>query len=244
MGLRELHHGARWIHAERHRHLRREAQRRERTEDGKDGSSDNRFWNMGVEGPTGDPNINAQRERQIRNLLATLLLSQGTPMLLAGDEFCRTQGAQQQRLLPGQRHQLGWTGTSRKRGDSLISFVKRLTKTAPRARHPEAEPLSVRRVRRGAGREGRHLDQRVRRRDEGRAVARRWHALLRYAHRRTGAAKRHPEAGWTTRRCCSSSTPRRTPSTSRFHIVQAAEEWNLLIDTNRAIAEAAEFKTR
>ena len=61
-------------------------------EDGKDGSSDNRSWNMGVEGPTDDPEINAQRDRQIRNLLTTLLLSQGTPMLLAGDEFGRTQG--------------------------------------------------------------------------------------------------------------------------------------------------------
>ena len=45
-----------------------------------------------MEGPTDDPAINAIRARQIRNMLATLLLSQGTPMLLAGDEFGRTQG--------------------------------------------------------------------------------------------------------------------------------------------------------
>src|SRR6185437_6152504 len=56
-------------------------------EDNKDGSSDNRSWNCGAEGPTDDPEINSLRERQIRNMLATLLLSQGTPMMLAGDEF-------------------------------------------------------------------------------------------------------------------------------------------------------------
>ena len=60
-------------------------------EDNQDGHSDNRSWNYGVEGPTDDPEINALRERQKRNMLATLLLSQGTPMLLAGDEFGRTQ---------------------------------------------------------------------------------------------------------------------------------------------------------
>jgi glycogen operon protein len=60
-------------------------------EDGKDGSSDNRSWNCGAEGPTEDKAILALRERQKRNMLATLLLSQGTPMLLAGDEFGRTQ---------------------------------------------------------------------------------------------------------------------------------------------------------
>ena len=61
-------------------------------EDGKDGHSDNRSWNCGAEGPTDDPTINALRARQIRNFLGTLLLSQGTPMVLAGDEFARTQG--------------------------------------------------------------------------------------------------------------------------------------------------------
>ena len=60
-------------------------------EDNNDGSSDNRSWNCGAEGPTDDRAINALRDRQIENMLATLLLSQGTPMLLAGDEFGRTQ---------------------------------------------------------------------------------------------------------------------------------------------------------
>ena len=57
----------------------------------RDGHADNRSWNCGAEGPTGDADINALRARQQRNLLVTLLLAQGTPMLLAGDEFGRTQ---------------------------------------------------------------------------------------------------------------------------------------------------------
>jgi glycogen operon protein len=60
-------------------------------EDNNDGTSDNRSANYGVEGPTDDAGIIALRERQKRNLLATLLLAQGTPMILAGDEFGRTQ---------------------------------------------------------------------------------------------------------------------------------------------------------
>jgi isoamylase len=60
-------------------------------EDNKDGTDDNRSWNCGVEGPTDDPDVNALRARQRRNFIATLLLSQGVPMLLGGDEICRTQ---------------------------------------------------------------------------------------------------------------------------------------------------------
>jgi isoamylase len=60
-------------------------------EDNKDGTDDNRSWNCGVEGPTDDPEVNALRARQRRNFVATLLLSQGVPMLLGGDELCRTQ---------------------------------------------------------------------------------------------------------------------------------------------------------
>ncbi|MDB5820808.1 MAG: glgX, partial [Rhizobacter sp.] len=61
-------------------------------EDNKDGESNNHSWNCGVEGPTDDPEINELRERQKRNLLASLFVSQGTPLLLAGDEMGRTQG--------------------------------------------------------------------------------------------------------------------------------------------------------
>lgn len=60
-------------------------------EDNRDGSNDNLSWNCGAEGPTDDPDIIALRERQKRNFLTTLLLSQGTPMLVMGDECGRTQ---------------------------------------------------------------------------------------------------------------------------------------------------------
>ena len=61
-------------------------------EDNRDGSDNNRSWNHGVEGPTDDPAVLAARRRTTRNLLATLLLAAGVPMLVAGDEFGRTQG--------------------------------------------------------------------------------------------------------------------------------------------------------
>jgi len=60
-------------------------------EDNRDGTWDNRSWNCGVEGPTDDPDVLALRARQQRNFLATLMLSQGIPMLLSGDESGRTQ---------------------------------------------------------------------------------------------------------------------------------------------------------
>jgi isoamylase len=60
-------------------------------EENRDGTNDNVSWNCGAEGPTSDAAINALRARQQRNFLATLLLSQGVPMLLAGDEFGQTQ---------------------------------------------------------------------------------------------------------------------------------------------------------
>ena len=60
-------------------------------EDNRDGTDDNRSWNCGTEGETDDPAVNALRSRQVRNFLATLLLSQGVPMLLGGDEMGRTK---------------------------------------------------------------------------------------------------------------------------------------------------------
>jgi isoamylase len=60
-------------------------------ENNRDGTDSNDSWNMGAEGPTQDPAINALRERQMRNFLATLMLSQGVPMLSGGDEVARSQ---------------------------------------------------------------------------------------------------------------------------------------------------------
>ncbi|MFJ6694758.1 glycogen debranching protein GlgX [Streptomyces sp. NPDC091272] len=61
-------------------------------EGNRDGESHNRSWNCGVEGPTDDPGVLALRQRQMRNFVATLMLSQGVPMLSHGDEFARSQG--------------------------------------------------------------------------------------------------------------------------------------------------------
>jgi glycogen operon protein len=60
-------------------------------ENNRDGADDNHSWNCGAEGPTDDPNVNALRERQIKNFAAILLLSEGVPMILMGDEVRRTQ---------------------------------------------------------------------------------------------------------------------------------------------------------
>ena len=72
-------------------------------EDNQDGTDDNRSWNCGVEGPTDDPEIIALRERQQRNLLATLLLSPGRADAARRRRVLPHPGRQQQRLVPGQR---------------------------------------------------------------------------------------------------------------------------------------------
>src|SRR5207244_11305374 len=61
-------------------------------EENRDGESHNRSWNLGAEGRTADPAVSERRARQTRNFLATLMLSQGVPMLLGGDETGRTPG--------------------------------------------------------------------------------------------------------------------------------------------------------
>jgi glycogen operon protein len=94
-------------------------------ENNQDGAGENFSWNCGVEGPTEDPAINTLRERQIRNMLATLLLSQGTPMLLAGDEFGRTQQGNNNAYC--QDNEISWLNWDLKqKGIGLTSFVQRL----------------------------------------------------------------------------------------------------------------------
>ncbi len=102
-------------------------------EDNKDGHGDNRSFNHGVEGSTDDPGIIAVRERQKRNLLATLLLSHGTPMLLAGDEFGRTQDGNNNVYC--QDNELGWLRWSDigPRDEALAAFTRRMI--ALRAEH-------------------------------------------------------------------------------------------------------------
>jgi len=96
-------------------------------ENNSDGTSNNRSWNCGVEGPTDDPDITALRERQIRNMLATLLFSQGTPMLVAGDEFGRTQNGNNNAYC--QDNEISWLNWNYGgRGEALIRFVQKLTR--------------------------------------------------------------------------------------------------------------------
>jgi glycogen operon protein len=95
-------------------------------EDNRDGASDNHSWNCGVEGPTDDPAINALRARQVRNMLATLLLSQGTPMVLAGDEFRRTQRGNNNAYC--QDNEISWVDWRLKEKEAgLVGFVRKLT---------------------------------------------------------------------------------------------------------------------
>ncbi|WP_181706222.1 glycogen debranching protein GlgX [Chthonobacter rhizosphaerae] len=88
-----------------------------------DGHSDNRSWNCGVEGETDDPEINAIRRRQKRNLLATLFLSQGVPMLLAGDEMGNSQGGNNNAYC--QDNEIGWVDWS-KTDEDLVDFIRTL----------------------------------------------------------------------------------------------------------------------
>ena len=96
-------------------------------EDNQDGSNNNLSWNHGVEGPTDDPEINNLRLRQMRNFFATLLLAQGTPMIVAGDEFARTQHGNNNAYC--QDSEIGWVNWDLDQdGKSLLMFVKRLIK--------------------------------------------------------------------------------------------------------------------
>lgn len=102
-------------------------------EDNRDGESHNRSWNCGVEGPTDDPTVLALRGRQQRNILATLLLSQGTPMLAHGDEMGRTQNGNNNVYC--QDSPLSWMDWSLPRTHSdLLAFARRAS--ALRAAHP------------------------------------------------------------------------------------------------------------
>jgi len=102
-------------------------------EENKDGSSNNRSWNCGVEGPTDDPQIVSLRQRQMRNFLGTLLLSQGTPMILGGDEFARTQGGNNNAYC--QDNEISWVHWEQNpSGNPLTKFVRQLTEL--RHRYP------------------------------------------------------------------------------------------------------------
>ncbi len=100
-------------------------------EGGADGDSHNRSWNCGEEGPSSNPDVLAIRQRQQRNLLATLMLSQGVPMLLSGDEIGRTQGGNNNAYC--QDNETSWLDWDQA-DDDLLAFTRRLV--ALRRDHP------------------------------------------------------------------------------------------------------------
>jgi glycogen operon protein len=102
-------------------------------EDNRDGHNENRSWNCGVEGPSDDPAVLALRQRQKRNLLASLLLSQGVPMVLGGDELSRTQRGNNNAYC--QDNELSWLDWSLDERQKLfLEFVARMIML--RRRHP------------------------------------------------------------------------------------------------------------
>jgi len=102
-------------------------------ENNQDGSSNSRSWNHGAEGPIDDDAINGLRKRQMKNMLATLLLSQGTPMMVAGDEFERTQQGNNNAYC--QDNEISWVDWNLDEpAERLIRFVTKLTRL--RAKYP------------------------------------------------------------------------------------------------------------
>ncbi|PPF85452.1 glycogen debranching enzyme GlgX [Pseudoclavibacter sp. RFBJ3] len=100
-------------------------------ENGNDGESHNRSYNLGVEGPTDDPEINAMRARQQRNIIATMLLSQGVPMLLHGDELGRTQNGNNNTY--AQDSEISWVHWENA-DEPLVEFTRAVAQL--RADHP------------------------------------------------------------------------------------------------------------
>jgi isoamylase len=115
-------------------------------EHNRDGESHNRGWNCGVEGPTLDSGVNALRARQQRNLLLTMLTSQGVPMLTAGDELGRTQlGNNNGYCHDGPLTWVDWVGADRSLLDftrRLIHFVRGLPGLRPVGRWLEGRPVA------------------------------------------------------------------------------------------------------
>ncbi|RPK50445.1 Glycogen debranching enzyme [Streptomyces sp. ADI93-02] len=104
-------------------------------EGNRDGTNDNRSWNGGAEGETDDPDVNALRLRQLRNLLTTLLLSTGVPMLVAGDEMGRTQGGNNNAYCQDNEVSwLDWSLLEEPRWRGLTELTARVL--ALRHRHP------------------------------------------------------------------------------------------------------------
>ena len=102
-------------------------------ESNRDGTNDNRSWNHGVEGETNNPGIKELRNRQLRNFLATLMFSQGTPMLCGGDEIRRTQKGNNNAYC--QDNEISWFDWNLdEESQKMLQFTKKVIKV--RRDHP------------------------------------------------------------------------------------------------------------
>ena len=214
-------------------------------EDNRDGESHNRSWNHGAEGPTDDGEIHALRERQKRNFIATLLLSQGVPMISHGDELGPDAARQQQRLLPGQRDQLG-----RLEGRPRVLGAHRVHRRGREAaRRAPGVPAAA--VLPGAPDQGqqhrRHRLAAARRGADDRA---RLELRLRpHARRSSSTARASPNAtrwasGSSTTRSCCCSTPTTRRRRSRCPTEAYGRMWQVVVDTADPLRARAARKER
>ena len=163
-------------------------------EDNRDGESHNRSWNCGVEGETDDPDVLALRARQRRNLVTTLLLSQGVPMLLGGDELGRTQGGNNNAYC--QDTEISWFDW-----DDVDKDFKEWCQTG-RQDPPPAPRVPPSPVVPGPA-DPRHRGPRLVPSRRGHDERRRLGERLRPSHRRVPQRRRHPDDGrlwWPDRR--------------------------------------------
>ena len=187
-------------------------------EDNRDGDNHNNSWNHGVEGPSSDPAISALRERQLRNLLATLLLAPGVPMLLMGDEVRRSQGGNNNTWC--QDNPLGWMHWQPDSADlALQTFLRRLLKLRAhlgQLLNPE-HPLP---------------EKPQRRRSDPGSIWRRWH----------GVEQEKPDwAGWSHSLAWSLNDSQHGPllwcgmnayhKAMHFDLPEARSPWQRVIDT-------------
>ena len=192
-------------------------------EDNNDGHNENCSANWGVEGPTDDPRVLEARERVARALIATPLLSLGTPMLLGGDEFGRTQRGNNNAYC--QDNEISWIDWDRARiadGRALTEFVARVDCTAQKLPGAARNALPLRRSRSAAGPLRRKLVRRARHGARDRSMAGPGRPRAHAAPRGAGPDRRNGRDPADVQR--SSRALRFTPPAPHL-------EWNVLLDS-------------
>ena len=196
-------------------------------EDNRDGDNHNNNWNHGAEGPCSDPEIQALRDRQLRNLLASLLLAPGVPMLLMGDEVRRSQGGNNNTWC--QNNILGWMHWAPDADDlALKQFLQRLVQI----RHHWADLFNP---------EVPHAEAKSPRFDQPGHLIRQWH----------GPKLGQPDwASWSHTLAWSLNDRQRGPlvwcgmnaysEDLRFEVPKAGRGWLQVVNTGEADAAPAE----